>query len=117
MGTIAEITQMAKLFTLLLVACLSLCSAFTATGPRVRLPSSTAQRAVCPITMGNNAPIVPTAKSVMGDKQFNKLRGKGISLHSDAIGTFSDWAGVPRQLRQSLIKKAKTNGGLLGFLN
>lgn len=55
------------------------------------------------------------AKIVLGDKKLNALRGKGISLHSQAIGEFCTWAGA-YHLRTRLIKKAKTNGDILGFL-
>ena len=45
--------------------------------------------------MGNNAkfglfsPAVLAAKAILGDKQLNKLRGKGISLHSQVAVTVS----------------------------
>lgn len=73
--------------------------------------------------MGNNAPdgpftpIVLAGKVVLGEKLFNKIRGKGIAIHSEIITDFCEDFGVPRAMRGGLIKKAKTTGGLLGFLN
>lgn len=61
------------------------------------------------------SPAVYAAKIVLGTEKLNKLRGKGISLHSQAIGDFCEWAGA-YHLRTRLIKKAKTNGDTLGFL-
>lgn len=75
------------------------------------------------ITMGNNAPdgpftpIVLAGKVVLGEKFFNKIRGKGIAIHSQIISEFCDDYGVPRAMRGALIKKAKITGGDLGFLN
>lgn len=73
------------------------------------------------IQMGSQAkfgifsPAVYVAKLVLGDKKLNSIRGKAISLHSQAIGEFCEWAGA-YHLRTRLIKKAKTNGDSLGFL-
>ena len=61
------------------------------------------------------SPAVYAAKIALGQEKLNKLRGKGISLHSQAIGDFCEWAGA-YHLRTRLIKKAKTNGDILGFL-
>mmetsp|Transcript_20872 Transcript_20872/g.27445 ORF Transcript_20872/g.27445 Transcript_20872/m.27445 type:complete len:135 (+) Transcript_20872:63-467(+) len=61
------------------------------------------------------SPAVYAAKFALGSDKLNKLRGKGISLHSQAIGDFCSWAGA-YHLRTRLIKKAKTNGDILGFL-
>mmetsp|Transcript_117723 Transcript_117723/g.240711 ORF Transcript_117723/g.240711 Transcript_117723/m.240711 type:complete len:132 (-) Transcript_117723:267-662(-) len=61
------------------------------------------------------SPAVYGAKIVLGTARLNKVRGKGISLHSTAIGDFCKWAGA-YHLRTKLIKKAKTNGDILGFL-
>eukprot|EP01040_Poterioochromonas_malhamensis_P002575 gene2575-2737_t len=71
--------------------------------------------------MGNNAkfgifsPAVYAAKFVLGDAKLNKVRGKAISLHSQAI---TDWClqyGA-YNMRLKLIKMAKKNGDELGFL-
>lgn len=73
--------------------------------------------------MGNTAPdgpftpVVLAGKSLLGDKAFNKIRGKLISYHSQVIGYFCAYTGTPRKMNQLLIKKAKKNGGLLGFLS
>jgi hypothetical protein len=73
------------------------------------------------LRMGNTAkfgifsPAVYIAKVVLGQEKLNKIRGKAISLHSEAIGDFCLWAGA-YHLRTKLIKKAKTNGDTLGFL-
>lgn len=61
------------------------------------------------------SPAVYGAKAALGTDKLNKLRGKAISLHSQAIGEFCDWAGAGH-LRTKIIKKAKTNGDILGFL-
>lgn len=61
------------------------------------------------------SPAVYAAKLALGEKKLNQVRGKGISLHSKAIGEFCIWSGA-YHLRTKLIKKAKTNGDILGFL-
>lgn len=61
------------------------------------------------------SPAVYASKIVLGEAQLNKIRGKAISLHSQYIGDFCTWAGA-YHLRTRLIKKAKTNGDILGFL-
>ena len=83
--------------------------------------SSSATRGT-PLMMGGKkakfgifSPAVYAAKVVLGEKDLNSLRGKGISLHSQAIGDFCSWAGA-YHLRTKLIKLAKTNGDTLGFL-
>ena len=73
------------------------------------------------LQMGNVAkfgvfsPAVYAAKVVLGGDKLNKIRGKAISLHSQYIGEFCEWAGA-YHLRTQLIKKAKKNGDTLGFL-
>ena len=61
------------------------------------------------------SPAVYAAKVALGTDRLNKVRGKAISLHSQYIGQFCEWAGA-YHLRTKLIKKAKTNGDILGFL-
>ena len=61
------------------------------------------------------SPAVYGAKVALGTDKLNKLRGKAISLHSQYIGDFCQWAGA-YHLRTKIIKKAKTNGDILGFL-
>ena len=61
------------------------------------------------------SPAVYIAKFALGQAKLNKIRGKGISLHSQAIGDFCQWVGA-YHLRTKLIKLAKTNGDTLGFL-
>jgi hypothetical protein len=61
------------------------------------------------------SPAVYGAKLVLGTEKLNKIRGKAISLHSQYIGEFCEWIGA-YHLRTQLIKKAKTNGDILGFL-
>lgn len=61
------------------------------------------------------SPAVYGAKVVLGTPKLNKIRGKAISLHSQYIGDFCTWAGA-YHLRTKLIKKAKVNGDILGFL-
>jgi len=66
---------------------------------------------------GPFTPLVIGARSVVGEKKFNQIRGKGITLHSQVITEFCSYAGVPRELRQGLIRLAKANGNTLGFLS
>ena len=61
------------------------------------------------------SPAVYVAKVALGTEKLNKVRGKAISLHSEKIGEFCQWVGA-YHLRTKLIKKAKTNGDILGFL-
>lgn len=61
------------------------------------------------------SPAVYAAKIAIGEKKLNKLRGKGISLHSGVIKDFAGWSGSVH-MRTKLIKLAKTNGDILGFL-
>lgn len=61
------------------------------------------------------SPAVYVAKFALGTDRLNKIRGKAISLHSQYIGDFCEWIGA-YHLRTQLIKKAKTNGDILGFL-
>lgn len=61
------------------------------------------------------SPAVYGAKIALGNDKLNKIRGKAISLHSQYIGDFCMWAGA-YHLRGRLIKKAKVNGDILGFL-
>jgi hypothetical protein len=61
------------------------------------------------------SPVVYVAKLGLGNEKLNKIRGKAISLHSQAIGDFCSWVGA-YHLRTKLIKIAKTNGDTLGFL-
>lgn len=62
------------------------------------------------------APIVRVARDVVGVKRFNQIRGKAIALHSQVIGDFCEEFGCDSKVKQTLIRTAKKNGGLLGFL-
>lgn len=62
------------------------------------------------------APIVRVARDVIGVKRFNQIRGKAIALHSQVIGDFCEEFGCDSKVKQTLIRTAKKNGGLLGFL-
>mmetsp|Transcript_10039 Transcript_10039/g.18095 ORF Transcript_10039/g.18095 Transcript_10039/m.18095 type:complete len:119 (-) Transcript_10039:1843-2199(-) len=66
---------------------------------------------------GPFSPVVIAARVVIGEKNFNKLRGKGISLHSQAIGNFCEYVGASGKTKQGLIRLAKANGNTLGFLS
>jgi hypothetical protein len=84
-----------------------------------RTLSSSSSKSV--LYMGSQAkfgvfsPAVYAAKITLGTDKLNKIRGKAISLHSQYIGDFCVWVGA-YHLRTRLIKKAKTNGDILGFL-
>jgi len=66
---------------------------------------------------GPFTPAVIALRSVVGDKKFNQIRGKGITLHSQVIGEFCMYSGVPNEKKQGLIRLAKANGNTLGFLS
>merc|ERR1712023_506102 len=51
-----------------------------------------------PNTTGIFAPVVRVVRSVMGVKSFNKLRGKGIQLHSQVITEFCKTIGAPAKV-------------------
>lgn len=124
-----------------LLLCVVACGAFVA--PVV--PAARASSRAAVVTMGNDAPDGPftpivlagkvqparppiavshdlsrpthAPQVVLGEKPFNKIRGKAISIHSGFITDFCMDFGVPTPLRGGLIKKAKTVGGRLGFLS
>merc|ERR1712129_537724 len=52
------------------------------------------------------SPAVYAAKIVLGDKKLKGIRGKAISLHSQAIGDFCTWSGS-YHLRTKIIKKPR----------
>ncbi|CAM9425201.1 unnamed protein product [Phaeothamnion confervicola] len=62
------------------------------------------------------SPAVVVAKVVLGEARLNKIRGKAIALHSQAITEYCNWVGASSSMRGQLIKKAKNNGDTLGFL-
>jgi hypothetical protein len=66
---------------------------------------------------GPFSPLVLGFKAVMGERDFNKLRGKGISLHSQVIKEFGSKVGAEGKQVQGLIRLAKKNGDTLGFLS
>ncbi|BDA44252.1 Protein PROTON GRADIENT REGULATION 5, chloroplastic [Coccomyxa sp. Obi] len=73
--------------------------------------------------MGNKSgtgpftPLVIVVRNVMGKKEFNQLRGKAISLHSQVIKSFGAQIGAENKQVQGLIRLAKKNGEKLGFLS
>ena len=62
------------------------------------------------------APIVLTLQQRMGKKEFLKLRGQAIALHSKVITAFCNKVGIDRTYRQNLIRVARDNGKALGLL-
>lgn len=72
--------------------------------------------------MGNKAsggpfsPLVVVVRKVVGEKDFNQLRGKAISLHSQVIKDFCSQIGAEKRQVQGVIRLAKKNGEKLGFL-
>jgi len=82
----------------------------------------TDRRATVRVVAGNKgatgpfAPIVRVTRDAMGTKEFNQLRGKAISLHSQVIKDFCKQIGVQTKQAQGLIRLAKKNGEWLGFL-
>eukprot|EP00245_Coleochaete_scutata_P003713 TRINITY_DN1555_c0_g1_i1.p1 TRINITY_DN1555_c0_g1~~TRINITY_DN1555_c0_g1_i1.p1 ORF type:complete len:152 (-),score=19.39 TRINITY_DN1555_c0_g1_i1:315-770(-) len=67
-------------------------------------------------TTGIFAPLVRVTRGIIGTKDFNQLRGKGIALHSQVITEFCKSIGAGTKQRQGLIRLAKKNGEKLGFL-
>ena len=65
---------------------------------------------------GPFSPACIIGKAIVGEGKFNKIRGKVISLHSQIITEFCQSYGA-YNLRLKLIKKAKKNGDILGFLS
>mmetsp|Transcript_78426 Transcript_78426/g.123568 ORF Transcript_78426/g.123568 Transcript_78426/m.123568 type:complete len:544 (-) Transcript_78426:131-1762(-) len=54
--------------------------------------------------------------SLFGEQFIQRVRGKGIQLHSQAIGAFCQEFALPAKLKQTYIQTAKRNGEDLGFL-
>eukprot|EP00798_Chlamydomonas_sp_ICE-L_P017544 gene17544-23865_t len=67
-------------------------------------------------TSGPFAPLVVITRNLYGEKEFNKFRGKAISLHSQVIKDFCKPLGVDGKQIQGVIRLAKKNGEKLGFL-
>eukprot|EP00199_Chlamydomonas_sp_CCMP681_P004568 CAMPEP_0119106602 /NCGR_PEP_ID=MMETSP1180-20130426/5192_1 /TAXON_ID=3052 ORGANISM="Chlamydomonas cf sp, Strain CCMP681" /NCGR_SAMPLE_ID=MMETSP1180 /ASSEMBLY_ACC=CAM_ASM_000741 /LENGTH=143 /DNA_ID=CAMNT_0007091967 /DNA_START=87 /DNA_END=518 /DNA_ORIENTATION=+ len=67
-------------------------------------------------TGGPFSPLVTVVRNIVGEKDFNKLRGKAISLHSQIIKDFCKQLGVENKQVQGVIRLAKKNGEWLGFL-
>jgi hypothetical protein len=63
------------------------------------------------------APIVRVTRTVIGPKEFAKVKGKSISLHSQVVTEFCKYIGTNQNVRQGLIRLAKNNGEKLGFLD
>ena len=63
------------------------------------------------------APIVRCVRALVGVKKFNTFRGKAIAIHSQVITDFCNFVGAQQKMRQGLIRKAKSNGAKLGFLD
>lgn len=62
------------------------------------------------------APFVILIRNRMGKVKFNQLRGKVIALHCQTITNFCNWLGLETPVRQNLIRRAKSNGKMLGLL-
>lgn len=62
------------------------------------------------------APIVVAMRQVVGNPKFNKLRGKAIALHAQAITKVCETFGIDRSFRQNMIRLARDNGKRLGLL-
>ncbi|KIY99565.1 Protein PROTON GRADIENT REGULATION 5 Flags: Precursor [Monoraphidium neglectum] len=65
---------------------------------------------------GPFAPLVVVVRNIVGEKEFNKLRGKAISVHSQVIKDFCKQVGVDNKQVQAVVRLAKKNGEWLGFL-
>lgn len=62
------------------------------------------------------APLVVIVRNQIGKAKFNQLRGKAIALHSQVITNFCNRIGINSKERQNLIRIARDNGKVLGFL-
>jgi hypothetical protein len=62
-------------------------------------------------------PIVKVARTALGPKEFAKIKGKSIALHSQVITEFCKYIGAEQKMRQGLIRIAKKNGEQLGMLD
>ena len=62
------------------------------------------------------APLVVSLRKWLGSREFNKLRGQAIKLHSQVITDVCNRFNVDRTTRQQLIRKARDNGKTLGLL-
>ena len=118
-------------FLIVCIVCFNAVEAFTGRSMmgRVNLASKTTQQKptgsssrATELYMGGKmskfgifSPAVIAAKFILGEAKLNKLRGKAISLHSQAITEWCLQYGA-YNLRLKLIKKAKKNGDELGFL-
>ncbi|GIL78165.1 hypothetical protein Vretimale_7549 [Volvox reticuliferus] len=98
-----------------------LASSLVQSAPRLQQTANAPRRK--PVTMMGNkattgpfAPLVVVVRGAMGEKQFNQLRGKAISLHSQIIKDFCKLLGVDNRQVQGVIRLAKKNGEKLGFL-
>eukprot|EP00177_Eucheuma_denticulatum_P002071 GFKZ01003706.1.p1 GENE.GFKZ01003706.1~~GFKZ01003706.1.p1 ORF type:complete len:123 (+),score=11.93 GFKZ01003706.1:40-369(+) len=82
-------------------------------------PSSASARAV--VVRGQSeggpfAPLVVVTRNIVGKKEFNKFRGKAISIHSQVIKEFCSSIGADGKQAMEVIRLAKKNGEWLGFL-
>lgn len=62
------------------------------------------------------APIVVALRNYFGKREFNKLRGQAIKLHSQVITNVCNRLSIDRTVRQHLIRQARDNGKTLGLL-
>jgi hypothetical protein len=62
------------------------------------------------------ASLVVLVRNRIGKAKFNQVRGKAIALHCQAITNFCNGVGLETQIRQNLIRTAKSNGKKLGLL-
>ena len=62
------------------------------------------------------APLVILIRNRMGKVKFNQLRGKVIALPCQTITNFCNHIDLESQVRQNLIRRAKSNGKMLGLL-
>ena len=109
----------------LALLCLGVASAFTSPR-RAALPAQPLRRPRAGsdnvVRMGSMAkfgifsPAVYAGKILLGDKGLDQIRGKGISLHSQAINEFCIFVGASTKTKGLLVTKAKNNGDTLGFL-
>lgn len=79
-------------------------------------PKAPKEQLLQQLTTGIFAPVVAFGYWLVGEPFVDKVRGKGIALHSRAIGAFCETFSLPIKRKQGFIKTAKKTGHDLGFL-
>lgn len=84
----------------------------TAQSPVISQPLAKVKKVPMKHQSGIFSPLVLTLKKLLGDEKLNKLRGKGISLHSDVINRFTETSNTKfgQSMLATLFDLADRNG-------